>query len=78
MWIIVNNIYDQDSKSWKRGYYTGQTVFGNGTLTGWNIYKKYAFVFDTKEKALFMCGKLKKLLGSEKCKVKIFNEFSKS
>lgn len=78
MFVIVLNIYDQDSKKWKRGYYTGQVIYGNGTLTGWNIYKKYAFIFDTKEKALFICGRLKKLKGSEKAKVKMIEPFSKN
>ena len=77
-YVITCKIWYEPKKKFMLQYYTGQENYGNVRLTGWNIYKKYAHVFTDQNEAWLTVGKLKKLIGSEKAKVKIFEPFSKN
>ena len=81
MYVITCKIFYRPEKGkgkYMKQYYTGQEQYGQTVLTGWNIYKKYAYIFTDLNEANIVCGKLKKLIGSEKSKVKMFNQFSKN
>lgn len=59
-------------------WYTGQHRVKEALLTGWNEFQRYAMIFNNKSDAKIVQSRLRKLVGSEKCKIELARKFSKN